>query len=149
MNRLKKLIPAMLVILLSLLLVDCSCTKQEVESTPAESTETAAESSARPAESTEPVQTGPAGEYEISAMVTDGKETSSEDLALMKNKGLNCILVLNSDGTGVLDLFGEKSDLTWDENTVSASGKTYQYTCRDGLLTLTNGTSSLTFTRTD
>ncbi len=90
-----------------------------------------------------------AGHYEIVAMISDGKESSAEDLALMKSRGLSCTIVLNADGTGVLDLFGEESVLTWDAEAITAAGKTMPYMCRYGLLTLINGNSSLTFSRTE
>ena len=149
MNRIKKLIPIMLVILLSLLLIDCSCTKPEAESTLAESTEKAAESSVGPAESKTSVQADISGQYEITAMVSEGKETTPEDLALMKDKGLNCTITLKTDGTGVLDLFGDKTDLTWDGSTISSAKKTYRYTFEGDQLTLTEGNSSLSFVRTE
>ena len=87
--------------------------------------------------------------YEIIAMISEGKESTAEDLALLKSKGLNCTIVLRPDGTGVLDLFGEKTNLTWDEKNISAGTKTMPYTRKDDQLTLTDGNSSLTFLNTD
>ncbi len=86
-----------------------------------------------------------AGQYEITAMITKGEETPAEDLALLKSKGLDCTIDLHKDGTGVLVLFGEESDVTWDGNTITASGKTLPYSYNDGQLVVTNGDSSLTF----
>ena len=89
-----------------------------------------------------------AGHYEIMAMISDGKESGAEDLALLKSKGLSCTIVLNADGTGLLNLFGEESSLTWDGEAIFTTGKTMPYICRFGLLTLINGNSALTFSRT-
>ena len=82
-------------------------------------------------------------------LVSEGKETTPEDLALMKDKGLNCTITLKTDGTGVLDLFGDKTDLTWDGSTISTAKKTYRYTFEGDQLTLTEGNSSLSFVRTE
>lgn len=151
-NKLKKLIPVMLVILLSLSLVDCSCSEPAKESGSApesqiaSTADTAAESTA---ESKEEPKAGIAGQYEITAMITDGDATPAEDLELMKSKGLNCTITLNEDGTGVLDLFGDLKDLTWNDSTISTAENSYAYTCEDGQLTITSGNSSLTFKRAE
>ena len=147
-DKLKKLIPVMLVAVLSLSLVDCSCSEpakesgsaaeSEIASTPAAAEKTTAESREEPGADI-------AGTYEIIAMVSEGKETSDEDLALMKSKGLTCTLTLEPGGTGVMDLFGEKTELTWDAEAISTGGKAYSYTFLDGKLTLANGSSYLTF----
>ncbi len=90
-----------------------------------------------------------AGTYEVTAMITDGKETPAEDLTLLKSKGLDCILTLADDGTGTVDLFGEKNDLIWDEESISAGGKIMSYTYEDRQIVLVNGNSTLTFTLKD
>ena len=135
MNDKKKRIPvilaAVLVIMAAMLLI-CSCKK--------------ADSSRESAE----IKTEKTDErYEIIAMVSDGVETSAEDLALLKSKGLSCTIVLKADGTGVLDLFGEETKLTWDEKNISTDKKTMPYTRRDDQLTITDGNSSLTFLKSD
>ena len=117
MNDKKKRIPvilaAVLVIMAAMLLI-CSCKK--------------ADSSRDGAE----IKTEKTDErYEIIAMVSDGVETSAEDLALLKSKGLSCTIVLKADGTGVLDLFGEETKLTWDEKNISTDKKTMPYTRKD------------------
>ena len=135
MNDKKKRIPvilaAVLVIMAAMLLM-CSCKK--------------ADSSRESAE----VKTEKTEErYELIAMVSEGEETSAEDLALLKSKGLNCTIVLRADGTGVLDLFGEETNLTWDEKNISTGTKNMPYTRKDDQLTVTDGNSSLTFLNMD
>ena len=83
------------------------------------------------------------------AAISEGKETTAEDLSLLKSKGLNCTIVLRADGTGVLDLFGEETNLTWDEKNISTGTKTMPYTRKDDQLTVTDGNSSLTFLNMD
>ena len=108
-------------------------------------TEAAESKNAKDAQGTENIPTEIAGQYEITAMITKGEETPAEDLALLKSKGLDCTIDLHTDGTGVLVLFGEESDVTWDGNSITASGKTLPYSYEDGQLVVTNGDSSLTF----
>ena len=148
MNRLKKLMPVILVVLLSLSLVDCSCSEpaaeSETESGTAAITDSAAESKA---EGEEPKAGDISGVYEITSMITDGEEMPAEDLELLKSKGLNCTITLDPHGTGVLDLFGEETALTWDEAGISTPENKYSYTCEAGQLVITNDNSSLTFVK--
>lgn len=149
-DKLKKLIPVMLVAVLSLSLVDCSCSEPAKESGSAAESETVSTPAAAEKttdESREEPGADIAGTYEIVAMVSEGKETSDEDLALMKSKGLTCTLTLEPGGTGVMDLFGEKTELTWDAEAISTGGKEYWYACEGDRLTVKNGDSTLTFTR--
>ena len=135
MNEKKKRIPvilaAVLVIMAAMLLI-CSCKKAD----------SSRESAEIKTEKTEE-------RYEIIAMVSEGEETPAEDLDLLKSQGLSCTIVLRSDGTGVLDLFGEETKLTWDEKNISTDKKTMPYTRKDDQLTITDGNSSLTFMKSD
>ena len=159
MKKSKIQIPVMLAIALALILaivflirslVTPGTDSRSASSAPAaESSQTAA---AEPQESKEEKETIEAvsaivGQYEITGMVTKGEETSPEDLALLKSKGLSCTIDLKADGTGTLTLFGEESAVTWDEKNIKAAGKTIPYTFKDDQITFTNGDASLTFTR--
>ncbi|MBR3362108.1 MAG: hypothetical protein IKG39_12280 [Lachnospiraceae bacterium] len=135
MEKKKKRIPVLFIVVLVIMaamLVVCSCRK-------ADSSKGSAELKTEKTEE----------RYEIIAMISEGKESTAEDLALLKSKGLSCTIVLRPDGTGVLDLFGEKTNLTWDEKNISAGTKIMPYTRKDDQLTLTDGNSSLTFLNTD
>ena len=89
----------------------------------------------------------PQGSYEIKGMISKGKKTPEEDIGLMKKKGLDCKLVLEADGKGVLDLFGNRTDITWNDDSITAGGKSYGYALEGDVLTVEYGDSSLTFTR--
>ena len=135
MEKKKKRIPVIFIVVLVIMaamLMICSCRK-------ADSFRDGAEIKTEKTEE----------RYEIIAMISEGKETTAEDLALLKSKGLSCTIVLRADGTGVLDLFGEETNLTWDEKNISTGTKTMPYTRKDDQLTLTDGNSSLTFLNTD
>ncbi|MBR3344715.1 MAG: hypothetical protein IKG34_11015 [Solobacterium sp.] len=88
-----------------------------------------------------------AGSYELTSIVRNGQEAPPEDLILLEEKGLSCRIILEKDGSGVLDLFGDQQKVTWDAQSITADGKVRQYTYEDHRLTLTNEDSELTFTR--
>ncbi len=90
----------------------------------------------------------PQGSYEITGMIFKGKKTPDEDIELMKKKGLNCTLTLEDEGKGVVDLFGNRADITWNDDSITAGGKSYGYALEGDVLTLELNDSSLTFTRT-
>ena len=137
----KRLIPVVLVALVTSLLISSaifrSCSTSGMGSGSAQSAHTVAEESLAKM----------AGRYEIVAMVTEGKQTTPEDLELLKGKGLTCTITLEADGTGTLDLFGEQTSLTWDEKSISTAEKSMSYTYRDDQLIVADGDSSLTFSR--
>ena len=54
-----------------------------------------------------------AGYYKATSVVEDGKEA---DLKGFFEMGLGFFLVLNDDGTGYLDIMGEKSDFKWNKD---------------------------------
>ena len=157
MNGKKKLIPVILIALAAALLVFLllarACAEPESRSAEpaaaAEQSEAVSEAADTPEPAEEDNTAEIAGQYEITAMITDGKETPAEDLELMKGKGLTCTLTLDPDGTGVLDLFGEESDLTWDGETISTDETEMSYTWENGRLTVVDGDSSLTFLRAE
>lgn len=93
-----------------------------------------------------------AGTYEITAMVSDGEEASTEDLELMKSFGMEVNLDLNEDMTMDIDLFGEKIEGTWEiksatELAVTMEGQTVTATVDGDNITLEQDGSTLTFTK--
>lgn len=53
------------------------------------------------------------GSWQYSGGTLDGEELTDEYMDMLKEWGLNCILILDEDGTGVLDMFLEVADLKW------------------------------------
>lgn len=51
------------------------------------------------------------GSWQYSGGTLDGEELTDEYMDMLKEWGLNCILILDEDGTGVLDMFLEVADL--------------------------------------
>lgn len=54
------------------------------------------------------------GSWQYSGGTLDGEELTDEYMDMLKEWGLNCILILDEDGTGVLDMFLEVADLKWE-----------------------------------
>lgn len=93
------------------------------------------------------------GSWELVSMMDDG-ETSEVDLEQMKALGMYVYLDLNEDGSATLDVFGAPTDGTWEaqsENaaTMTVNGEVANITLTDGLITMAQGSSSLTFKHID
>lgn len=79
---------------------------------------------------------GPAGYYKLEKMLTNGEEP--EEMAELEKLGIKFYLALDEDGTGYINMFGEMSDLTWDDANVTMDGEAVPYTFEDGTLTMAN-----------
>ncbi len=85
------------------------------------------------------------GVYKATAMVQDGQDVSDQ-LAMLESLGMEIDLVLNEDGTGYLDMYGQHLDLTWDDSNLTVDGEAEPYTMDGENLILKEGNTSLTFT---
>ena len=56
-------------------------------------------------------------------------------------------ITLADGGTGVLHLYDQSTDIVWDDSTVSANGEAVEYTLDGDELVLTDGETTLIFTR--
>lgn len=75
-----------------------------------------------------------AGIYKMIEMVEGG--VPSEELAEMTEYGFFIYLVLREDGTACLDMLGDRSEMTWDENGLRGDdGDVLACTYSDGVLT--------------
>lgn len=92
------------------------------------------------------------GYWEAESMRDGDDEIGDDDLDMLRElggAGSNCIVHLADDGTGTVDSFGDVSDVTWDaaSKTVSMDGESMDIELKDGKLVLSQGTSSITFTK--
>lgn len=88
-----------------------------------------------------------AGEYQMTGMSVLGSE--SGDAELLNESGLKCMLVLKEDGSGVLNLFTEESELTWNAETISYEDRQFPYEYKEDTITVFRDDSSLVFTRSE
>lgn len=86
------------------------------------------------------------GTYKLTGMVEDG-EDMSDYIPLLESMGMEINLVLNKDGTGYLEMYGEQMELTWDANSITIEGESEPYTVDGDTLTISEDDTSMTFTR--
>ncbi|MEE0278458.1 MAG: hypothetical protein UD455_00360, partial [Collinsella bouchesdurhonensis] len=92
------------------------------------------------------------GSWKLSGGEIYGEELDDETIKTMEEWGLNCILILDEDGEGQLDLFGDVEDITWKVKSdgtakISAEGVDFKATLKDDTLTLKNGDDNISFTK--
>ena len=77
----------------------------------------------------------------------------ADSIKLMESLGLSVTLTLNEDGSGSLDLFGEKQDAKWEassntEGKITLNGSEAKIKLTDSDLTIEDSTgASMTFKR--
>lgn len=94
------------------------------------------------------------GSWELSGGTLDGEELTDEYMDMLKEWGLNCILILDEDGTGVLDMFLEVADLKWEAKdattvTITAEDESHDLKLKDDKLVLEVEGDKLIFTKSD
>lgn len=87
------------------------------------------------------------GTYSLVGM-KDGERTyTKDDLQLLKSFGLTVSLELREDKTGTLNLFGDKTEFTYDSKNLIMDGEKTPYTLNDNEITMEHNGSSLTFSK--
>ncbi len=87
----------------------------------------------------------PVGYYSLSELSSEGETQTAEDFEAW---GFTYYLVLEEDGTGYLDMFGEKEILTWDDKMVSGEDiGSMNYTYANGVIKLEGDGSSMSFAK--
>ena len=81
------------------------------------------------------------GSWQYSGGTLDGEELTDEYMDMLEEWGVNCILILDEDGTGTLDLFLEVVDLKWEAKdattaTVTAEDESHDLKLKDDKLVL-------------
>ena len=94
------------------------------------------------------------GSWQYSGGTLDGEELTDEYMDMLKEWGLNCILILDEDGTGVLDMFLEVADLKWEAKdattvTITAEDESHDLKLKDDKLVLEVDGDKLIFTKSD
>ena len=85
-------------------------------------------------------------------MTTDGKDTSTAEMAAVRDLGMNVTLALNEDGTAQLILFEEPLNGSWQAGsgntvTITLEGEPITGEVSNGLLVLRDGGDVLSFHR--
>lgn len=123
-------------------------TKEESKAASEASSAASSDSSASE-EKSEPAEAEPeelqAGLYHLVGMTQEDEIMSTADLAAMAEMGFEMFIELRDDGTGVLNLYGETTEITWDEKGITANDETINYEWDGKYLVLTDDSTSITF----
>ena len=86
-----------------------------------------------------------AGKYNLVGMSDEEQDYTQEDLDMLKRFEVTVSLELREDGTGIIDLFGDKMELTFDNKNMTYEDEPVPYTVEDGKIVLVNEDAKLTF----
>lgn len=94
------------------------------------------------------------GSWELSGGTVEGEELTDEYMKMLEDWGVHCVLILDEDGTGALDLFLEVVDLKWEVKdaatvTITAEDESHDMKLKDGKLILEEDDGNLVFTKSD
>lgn len=92
------------------------------------------------------------GTWDLNEMDDNGEVTNADDIAALREYGLDVYLELNRDGTSTFMLFGEEMTGTWDASsetkaTLTMEGQTVDMSIADDRLSLTQDGSTLIFVK--
>ena len=74
----------------------------------------------------------------------EGEEDYSAYLAML---GMDLTLVLNEDGTGTMEMMGEKLDITWADGKIMNEGESLSFSVNGDTLTIAEEGERMVFTR--
>ena len=74
----------------------------------------------------------------------EGEEDYSAYLAML---GMDLTLVLNEDGTGTMEMMGEKLDITWADGKIMIEGESLSFSVDGDTLTIAEEGERMVFTR--
>ena len=83
------------------------------------------------------------GTWELTEFTSDGEDLGSQ----IKAMGFTVTLVMNEDGTGYMDMLGEKLEFTWKGNRITTSDGTSPFKVEGDTLTIDEGTDIMVFAR--
>lgn len=86
------------------------------------------------------------GTYKLTGIERNGEDQSSS-ISILEGLGMSATMELKDDKSGNLDLFGEKSDLNYDDKNITINGAASEYEFKDGKLSLEKNGSKLIFTK--
>ena len=74
----------------------------------------------------------------------EGEEDYSAYLAML---GMDLTIVLNEDGTGTMEMMGEKIDITWADGKIMNEGESLSFSVDGDTLTISEEGERMVFTR--
>lgn len=94
------------------------------------------------------------GTWTLSSVNNNSGDTPQDLMDNLQKSGLSYQLLLNTDGSGLLDLAGTQSSLNWtfeneSEITITSEDNTLVATLQDGVLSINEGEITLAFSKAD
>ncbi len=87
----------------------------------------------------------PSGVYQLYSMESGGDSYSNEDIV---SYGLDSMtLTLYEDGTGSMGFADDVDEFTWADGVMTSGGDSLPFTLEDGMLTISDDTDTMVFTR--
>lgn len=96
-------------------------------------------------ESETKAQVSMAGKYEVIEMTMGDETVSKEELDALKTLGYTVTIELNDNGTGSIESYGVKEDITYDDNSMTAAGQKMSYTREGSKITLEQEDTKMVF----
>ena len=87
---------------------------------------------------------GPSGTYNLVSMEMDGEKVDAD---MLKEYGLEVTITFNADGTGNVNMMGEKEEFEWKGNTITADGEEINFTLNGNKLTLEQDGETMVFSK--
>ena len=89
-----------------------------------------------------------AGVWKLSSMKNGDDVAGSEEIEQLEQMGMLMYMVISEDGTLTVSAFGEESEGTWDDKTITAEDSALPYELDGDALTLHDGGDFMVFSRT-
>lgn len=86
----------------------------------------------------------PSGTYKLVSMEMDGEELDAD---MIEEYGMEVTITFNSDGTGSLNMMGEKEEFEWKGNTMTADGEEVEFKLDGNKLTLEQDGTKMVFSK--
>ena len=87
---------------------------------------------------------GPSGTYNLVSMELDGEKIDAD---MLEEYGMEITITFNSDGTGNLDMMGEKEEFEWKDNKIIADGDEISFRLDGNKLTLEEEDGTMVFSK--
>ena len=84
-----------------------------------------------------------AGTYDLISMEQNGESVG--DIDKLKELGFTATLELKEDKTGVLNVFGQSQDITYDDKNITSDGQAVPYKFADNKITLEQDGQKMVF----
>ena len=92
-----------------------------------------------------PTLEGDGDVYHLVAMQSTGQVVGTDQVAMLDTLGMSSSLQLNSDGTGTLVLYGEATEIAWEDNAVILEGEKISFDQTEDFIVLFEDDAYLIF----